>query len=170
MAETLAHPGRAGAVVFVGADFDGMAGSIRLVYRFDNGPELVETISFPGNPGFRNKPSGIAFKQALNLLHLIAGVSYYKAGAPNSLLVESSGLVHVLSLALASKNPGGIAPPWAWYRHLWRGTIGSLGLESRLRLLPGLLSPGLVRPGTGLAWQRSSGACGISLGRLLLGR
>lgn len=57
---------------------DGVA---ELVYGFDHGEELVERVRFPNAPAI---PAGhqAAFEQALKLLHLIAGVSYYKAGVP----------------------------------------------------------------------------------------
>jgi UDP-N-acetyl-alpha-D-muramoyl-L-alanyl-L-glutamate epimerase len=57
---------------------DGVA---ELVYAFDDGAELVERIRFadaPPVPAHR----AVAFAAALKLLHLIAGVSYYKAGIP----------------------------------------------------------------------------------------
>jgi hypothetical protein len=52
-----------------------------LVYAFDDGAELVERIRFadaPPVPAHR----AVAFAAALKLLHLVAGVSYYKAGVP----------------------------------------------------------------------------------------
>jgi len=57
---------------------DGVA---ELGYAFDDGEELVERIRFPQAPSV---PAGrrAAFDVALKLLHLIAGVSYYKAGVP----------------------------------------------------------------------------------------
>ena len=57
---------------------DGVA---ELAYAFDDGAELVETIRFPQAPAI---PAArlAAFDAALKLLHLIAGVSYYKAGVP----------------------------------------------------------------------------------------
>ena len=57
---------------------DGVA---ELVYAFDDGAELVERIRFadaPPVPAHR----AVAFAAALKLLHLVAGVSYYKAGVP----------------------------------------------------------------------------------------
>ena len=57
---------------------DGVA---ELVYAFDHGEELIERVRFPHAPPLpaSHKP---AFERALKLLHLIAGVSYYKAGVP----------------------------------------------------------------------------------------
>ncbi|WP_232309567.1 UDP-N-acetyl-alpha-D-muramoyl-L-alanyl-L-glutamate epimerase [Luteibacter yeojuensis] len=67
---------------------DGVA---ELAYAFDDGPELVERITFPGAPAI---PAGreAAFAAALRLLHLVAGVSYYKAGIPPAIVVEGAPL------------------------------------------------------------------------------
>jgi len=56
-------------------------GVVELAYAFDDGAPLVERITFPGAP---RVPAGreAAFAAALRLLHLVAGVSYYKAGIP----------------------------------------------------------------------------------------
>ena len=57
---------------------DGVA---ELAYAFDDGEELVETIRFPDAPAISAERQ-TAFDASLKLLHLIAGVSYYKAGVP----------------------------------------------------------------------------------------
>ncbi|MEO8809158.1 MAG: UDP-N-acetyl-alpha-D-muramoyl-L-alanyl-L-glutamate epimerase [Rhodanobacter sp.] len=57
---------------------DGVA---ELAYAFDDGEELVERIRFPRAPAVPAERRA-AFDAALKLLHLIAGVSYYKAGVP----------------------------------------------------------------------------------------
>ena len=67
------------------------AGEARLVYAFDDGPELIERIGFPGAPTLPSERQA-AFDAALDLLHLIAGVSYYKAGVPEAIRVESAEL------------------------------------------------------------------------------
>lgn len=64
-------------------------GEVRLVYAFDDGPELVECIGFPDAPPVPPEHRA-AFDAALDLLHLIAGISYYKAGVPGELLIESA--------------------------------------------------------------------------------
>jgi hypothetical protein len=67
---------------------DGVA---ELVYAFDDGPELVERIRFPNAPVVPAEHAG-AFDAALRLLHLIAGVSYYKAGVPPRIEVADGPL------------------------------------------------------------------------------
>ena len=57
---------------------DGVA---ELGYTFDDGEELIERIRFPQAPAVPTQRRA-AFDAALKLLHLIAGVSYYKAGVP----------------------------------------------------------------------------------------
>ncbi|HNV08720.1 MAG TPA: endonuclease domain-containing protein, partial [Dokdonella sp.] len=47
------------------------AGEARLVYAFDDGPELVETIRFLDAPALAPERE-VAFAHALQLLHLIA--------------------------------------------------------------------------------------------------
>jgi UDP-N-acetyl-alpha-D-muramoyl-L-alanyl-L-glutamate epimerase len=56
-------------------------GVAELVYAFDQGEELIERVSFPAAPAVPAERKQ-AFESALKLLHLFAGVSYYKAGIP----------------------------------------------------------------------------------------
>lgn len=65
---------------FAGCGYDPDCGEARLVYRIDDGPDLVERIVFPGAPQPRGADAQAAFAAALRLLHWIAGVSYWKAG------------------------------------------------------------------------------------------
>jgi hypothetical protein len=66
-------------------------GEAQLVYAFDGGPEMIERIGFPDAPALLPERQA-AFDAAFNLLHLIAGVSYYKAGVPGEIRVESGTL------------------------------------------------------------------------------
>ena len=86
---TLTDPRQARAFRFLGCEY--AAGTARLRYAFDDGPELVEHIEFPDAPALRPEREA-AFMAALNLLHLIAGVSYYKAGVPGEIVVDSAPL------------------------------------------------------------------------------
>lgn len=67
---------------FTGYSFDEEEATARLGYRFDDGPELVETIRFTGAEGALGPDRRAALERALRELHLAAGVSYYKAGIP----------------------------------------------------------------------------------------
>jgi hypothetical protein len=73
---------------FVRCGFDAQTGVAQLVYAFDDGPELVETVTVPGAPFALDDARAAAAEQALRLLHLIAGVSYYKAAVPEEIRIE----------------------------------------------------------------------------------
>jgi len=73
---------------FVRCGFDAQTGVAQLVYAFDDGPELIETVSVPGAPFDLDDARAAAAGQALRLLHLVAGVSYYKAAVPTEIRIE----------------------------------------------------------------------------------
>ncbi|UHQ19656.1 endonuclease domain-containing protein [Lysobacter sp. KIS68-7] len=75
---------------FVRCTFDATTGVARLVYAFDDGPELVETITLPGAPFVLDGQRAAAAERALRLLHLLAGVSYYKAAVPGEIRIEGA--------------------------------------------------------------------------------
>ncbi|MCL1635184.1 endonuclease domain-containing protein [Luteimonas sp. SX5] len=77
---------------FVRCDFDPGTGIARLVYAFDDGPELVETITIPGAPFALDGARAQAAEKALRSLHLITGVSYYKAAVPAEIRIDSYGI------------------------------------------------------------------------------
>ena len=86
---TLADPRNAGRFRFVRRAYaDGIA---TLAYAFDDGPEMVERIVFPDAPVV-SEADRDAFEAALDVLHLVAGVSYYKAGVPPAIAVETHTL------------------------------------------------------------------------------
>ncbi|MGV8941445.1 MAG: UDP-N-acetyl-alpha-D-muramoyl-L-alanyl-L-glutamate epimerase [Lysobacter sp.] len=78
-----------GAFRFMRCGFDPASGIAQLVYAFDDGPELVETVTVPGAPFVLDDARAAAVQKALQLLHLIAGVSYYKAAVPQAIRIES---------------------------------------------------------------------------------
>ncbi|MEA9730903.1 UDP-N-acetyl-alpha-D-muramoyl-L-alanyl-L-glutamate epimerase [Xanthomonas campestris] len=73
---------------FVRCALDTQTGVATLVYAFDQGPELVETVAVPGAPFVLDATRAAAVQQALRLLHLIAGVSYYKAAVPPTIQID----------------------------------------------------------------------------------
>ncbi len=73
---------------FVRCGFDAQTGVAQLVYAFDDGPELVETVTVPGAPFALDGDRAAAAARALRLLHLIAGVSYYKAAVPPEIRID----------------------------------------------------------------------------------
>ncbi|EKQ63503.1 hypothetical protein WS7_00885 [Xanthomonas citri pv. malvacearum str. GSPB2388] len=74
---------------FVRCALDVQTGVATLVYAFDQGPELVETVAVPGAPFVLEGAQATAVQQALRLLHLIAGVSYFKAAVPPNIAIDS---------------------------------------------------------------------------------
>ena len=74
---------------FVRCGFDAQTGVARLVYAFDDGPELVETVVVPGAPFVLDAARTAAAERALRVLHLIAGVSYYKAAVPKEIRIDA---------------------------------------------------------------------------------
>ncbi|PNR38483.1 hypothetical protein LA06_12725 [Xanthomonas oryzae pv. oryzae] len=74
---------------FVRCALDAQTGVATLVYAFDQGPELVETVAVPGAPFALGGANATAVQQALQLLHLIAGVSYFKAAVPPNIAIDS---------------------------------------------------------------------------------
>ena len=86
---SLPDPRQARRFRFVRRDYQN--GVATLVYAFDDGPELIERITFPDAPAL-TAPRPDAFEAALDLLHLVAGVSYYKAGVPAEIAVETGAL------------------------------------------------------------------------------
>lgn len=89
-AATPPDPRVADAFIFVRADYDPGTGVARLVYRFDDGPELIERVVFPDAPWPEETARRDAFRRALALLHGVAGVSYYKAGFSPALRFEDA--------------------------------------------------------------------------------
>jgi hypothetical protein len=75
-------PKQAACFRFLDCGYDPQTGEARLAYCFDDGPELVEHITFPHAPWPPEASRQAAFFHALEILHLVAGVSYYKAGLP----------------------------------------------------------------------------------------
>ncbi len=74
---------------FVRCTFDAATGVAQLVYAFDDGPELIETVTVPGAPFQLEGERAAAVERALRLLHLITGVSYYKAAVPKDIRIDS---------------------------------------------------------------------------------
>jgi hypothetical protein len=76
---------------FVRSSFDPATATVELVYALDAQVEFVERVVFPDAPAL-DPARALAFAAALRLLHLIAGVSYYKAAVPPQIVVEDGPL------------------------------------------------------------------------------
>lgn len=73
---------------FVDCQFDAETGIARLDYAFDQGGVFSEQITFPSAPFVFTEQKQHAVTQALRTLHLIAGVSYYKAAVPENIIID----------------------------------------------------------------------------------
>jgi hypothetical protein len=93
---------------FVRCGFDAEQGVASLVYAFDGGPELVESVRIPGAPFVLTGARADAVEQALRLLHLIAGVSYYKAAVPPQIRIESYAIDVATSALLTEIYENGL--------------------------------------------------------------
>lgn len=79
------------AFVFKRCFFDEKTTTAHLIYAFDDGPELEERIFYPDVPPI-DAAKREAIDACLRLLHLAAGVSYYKAYIPEKIKIESTVL------------------------------------------------------------------------------
>lgn len=102
--------------VFGERHLDFESGRIRLGYRLD-GIELAETFRIPRSVKPESRDRLRAIEAALQLLHWVAGVSYWKAGCPNQLEHEN------------------VAPdPWQseWLTKLYRQGLAEFAWHNRL--------------------------------------
>jgi hypothetical protein len=104
-----ADPRNVTRFAFVRCGYDPQTGRAELVYRVDQGPELVETVTFPHAPWPPEASRQAAFYQALELLHLLAGISYYKAGLAAELRLEAEGAATGLAPFLNETYRQGLA-------------------------------------------------------------
>ncbi|MGY4516724.1 UDP-N-acetyl-alpha-D-muramoyl-L-alanyl-L-glutamate epimerase [Lysobacter sp. HA18] len=108
---------------FVRCDFDASTGVASLVYAFDDSPELVETVTIPGAPFTLESARADAVQRAVQLLHLIAGVSYYKAAVPKQIRIESYDIDAEMAALLTEVYENGLGE-FAYRNGLrLRGTI-----------------------------------------------
>jgi UDP-N-acetyl-alpha-D-muramoyl-L-alanyl-L-glutamate epimerase len=108
---------------FVRCGFDPATGVAELAYAFDDGPELVETLTFPGAPFVLDGARAAAVERALRLVHLVAGVSYYKAAVPEEIHIDSYDIDADTAALLATVYENGLGE-FAWRNGLQlRGRI-----------------------------------------------
>lgn len=117
-------PARASSFRFTRCDYSAASGEARLGYRFDDGPELVEKVCFPHAPWPPEASRQSAFNRALQILHLVAGVSYYKAGLPPDLLVQEPSALNGLEGFLQELYREGLAE---------MAHVNGLELDGRIR-------------------------------------
>ena len=93
---------------FTACRFDAASGEAHLGYAFDDGPEMIETVRFPGAPFALDGARAQAVQRALRLLHLVAGVSYYKAAVPPGIRIEGEGIDAATAALLTSIYENGL--------------------------------------------------------------
>ena len=122
---------------FVRCDFDAQTGIAQLAYAFDDGPELVETVVVPGAPFALDDARAAAAERALRLLHLVAGVSYYKAAVPGEIRIDGYAIDADTAALLEDLYVHGLGE--FAYRN-------GLNLHGRIRFLVGALSSATSAP------------------------
>src|SRR4051812_5427689 len=136
---SLADPRKAERFRFVRRAYaDGVA---TLVYAFDDGPEMIERILFPNAPALPDERRA-AFEAALDVLHLVAGVSYYKAGVPPEIVVETHALDEETASFLEALYLHGLGE-FAYHN--------KIDLRGRIAFLPPLQGKGRGGDGVGTA-------------------
>ncbi|BFI95193.1 MAG: UDP-N-acetyl-alpha-D-muramoyl-L-alanyl-L-glutamat e epimerase [Rhodanobacter sp.] len=123
---------------------DGVA---ELAYAFDDGEPMVERIRFPDAPALPSERQA-AFDAALKLLHLIAGVSYYKAGVPPRIELAGGALDDATADLLDALYLHGLAE-FAYRNGLdlrGRITFPRLGAETKTGTPPAAFAPALALP------------------------
>jgi hypothetical protein len=103
------NPREARIFHFKASTYEPKSGIVNLIYQFDEGPVLVETLEFPHAPWPPEATRQAAFENALQLLHGVAGVSYYKAGLSPRLELPRTGVMPALSAFLQELYREGLA-------------------------------------------------------------
>jgi len=75
---------------FVSYSFDEKKSLAEFCYAFDNGPRFIERLTFHNARPPADQKSHRALFTALRYLHLVLGVSYYKAAVPGSIRIETA--------------------------------------------------------------------------------
>ena len=122
---------------FVRCAFDAESGVARLVYAFDDGPELTETVTIPGAPFALDATRARAVEQAVRLLHLITGVSYYKAAVPNEIRIDGYAIDAATAVLMEQVYVHGLGE--FAYRN-------GLSLHGRVRFPVGAQAPSVAPP------------------------
>jgi len=101
MNKVIPDPREASCFRFLSRDYDVATGVARFSYAFDGGPELVERVTFPHAPWPPEASRQACFRRALEILHLVAGVSYYKAGLSDRIELKNAQITDDVSQFLA---------------------------------------------------------------------
>lgn len=97
--------------------FDPSSGTATLAYSFDDGVSLEEQLVFPYQPWPSDPSRQAAFMRALEILHLVAGVSYWKACIPPRMDLGDIALDEQAAAFLRDLYVNGLAE-FAWKNEL----------------------------------------------------
>ncbi|VFM99969.1 MAG: hypothetical protein BECKG1743D_GA0114223_101602 [Candidatus Kentron sp. G] len=86
------NPESIGKFCFEGYEYDDESHRARLFYSFDDSIRFAETYEFKDAAPLVSNGQQVALDRALRFLHLISGVSYYKAAAPNRIEIKGEPL------------------------------------------------------------------------------
>ncbi len=78
--------------IFKACRFEPESQMIFLDYAYSSGQAFTEVIKFPGAKTVFSPEEKGALDKLLNVLHLAAGISYYKAFCPTKIIIENQGL------------------------------------------------------------------------------
>lgn len=99
--------------------FDANSLQLSLRYAFDEHYAFVEEITFPATRLQLSDAQRAALSRCFDLLHLVAGISYYKAAAPNKIVVENQEISSETARFL---------------EELYRGGLGEFAFQNKLQL------------------------------------
>lgn len=102
---------------FTRAWFDKPTLTAHLEYALDDEIRFEERIEFPGASAAAERADQPAFEEALRLLHLIAGVSYFKTAAPPEIAVETGPVSAAEAEFLTALYRNGLGE-FAWVNNL----------------------------------------------------
>jgi hypothetical protein len=82
------HPSQIETFRFIGWTFDERNGLADFAYAFDDKPIFVERLAFNGFRSNLSDEEQIALGNCFHHLHLMLGISYYKAATPSNIVIE----------------------------------------------------------------------------------
>ena len=131
-------PARFETFRFTGFDFDRSRLTASLRYALDDEVEFTERVRFPGATPPSPGASADALESLLSLLHLVAGVSYYKAAAPPAITVESGAAIDASTSEFLERLYVDGLSEFGW--------VNGIDLRERVRFAPNTRLAGVVEP------------------------
>lgn len=99
--------------------YDNEQQQLSLHYAFDNQFRFVEEIRLPATSAKPGPEQTAALKRCFDLLHLVAGISYYKAAIPKNIVIEDQQISAGTS---------------AFLENVYKGGLGEFAFENNLQL------------------------------------